>query len=115
MGIDRISQYRLQHTFIDGGAQRGRFQRKKHFNAHIQVALHHIRAAQVYFFSTIIAEIVDTAMFENTTNKTAHANSFTQSRHPWSQTAHATDNEINIHANLRGAIELLNDGGIDKR
>ena len=51
----------------------------------VQVALHHIGAAQKYLLVTTIPKIVNTTMLKETPNETSHMNCLTYALNTWTQ------------------------------
>src|SRR5881392_109161 len=73
----------------------------------VQVALHHIGAAQKYLLITAIPKIVNTTMFKETSNETSHMNSLTYALNTWTQATHTSNYQINAYTCLRGEIERM--------
>src|SRR2546423_15332303 len=95
---------------MDGFTQHLVLYREQCLNTTIQVALHHIRASQVYFFIATVAKIIDTAMLQETPYDTAHPNSIADTWYPGTQAADAAHKQIVANSRLRCVIQ-----GIDNR
>ena len=54
-------------------------------------------------------------MFKKSTNDGAHANVFTEAAHAGTQSAHAANDEIDLHAGLGGVIERANGFAVEQR
>ena len=66
-----VMEIRMQNLVLETPDKSGPFDWKKHFDATIQVSRHQISTAQITFFRTIVAEVVNTAMFQEAAYNTA--------------------------------------------
>src|SRR5579875_3961054 len=76
VSIGIIGQQRLDNLLRNYIAEQSRLDGDERLYAIIEVTLHHIGAADVYFRITVIAKVVDAAVFQEATHDTAHANGF---------------------------------------
>src|SRR6266581_5745445 len=79
---------------MDGFTQHLVLYREQCLNTTIQVALHHIRASQVYFFIAAVAKIIDTAMLQETPYDTTHPNSIADTWYTGTQGTDAAHKQI---------------------
>src|SRR5579883_3504065 len=104
-GVDGIIQHAFEQFIAQGRAQDGIIDGEERFYASIQVALHHVRAAQQNFFVAAIAKVIDATVLQKAAYDAAHADSFAQTRDAGAQTADTTYNQVDLHPGLRGAVE----------
>src|SRR5271155_1686017 len=114
-GFARIGEIRRENFIADAAAECGIFERKNYLDAFVEIARHPVRAAKKHFRLTAIFKIIDAAMFKIAANHAAHANAGADAAQTGNQGALPTNDKVDIHAGLRGAIESLNDGFIDER
>src|SRR5260221_1861531 len=110
-----ISEFRHQQSIVDSHTQYGVFYWKERLDATIEVALHHICAAQENLFIATISKVVHPAMLKKTSNDTSHLNCLTQTIDTWTQATYAPYNQLDAHACLRGAIKCVNNFRVNQR
>src|SRR5579875_119763 len=115
VSVGIIGQQRLDNLLRNHIAEQSRFDGDERLYAIIEVALHHIGATDVYFGITVIAKVVNAAVFQEATHDTAHANGFANAWQTRTQAADAAHNQIDWHTGLRGAVEQANNIRVGQR
>src|SRR5579875_3127980 len=92
----------------------GIFNRKERLYPIIQIALHHIGAAEKQLLSPAIVEVEDPTMFQKAAYDAAHTNILADPRDARPQAADTPHNQLYPHPGLRSLIELVNDLRIDQ-
>jgi len=90
----------------------------KRFDSMIEVSWHEICRPDVddrFVRRSAIAEGVHAGMFEIAANEGTNPNVLRQARNTGPQTAHASDNAIDLHASLACLVELGDHPAVDKR
>src|SRR5580658_8685567 len=101
----RVSQISGQHFGRDALAQLRIFQRENDFHAFIEIALHPVGAAQINLRRAAVLEIIDTAVLQKASDDAAHPDAAAQSAHTGNQSALSTDDQVDLHAGLRSAVQ----------
>ena len=96
-------------------AELGILDGKENFNAGVKIALHPIGATEIKIGLPAIFEIEDAAVFEKTADDAEDADTAADTAQAGDKSALAANDEINFDAGLRGTIEGLNHGRIEKR
>src|SRR5438309_6212177 len=85
------------------------FQRKHDFHTLVEIAGHPVGAAEIDLFLAAVGEMENATVLEKAAHNAAHANTVTNPAHAGTESAHAPDDQIDIHSRLRGAIQPHDD------
>lgn len=88
----------------------GIFYGEEKFHAAVKISRHEVRASNEEFVVSSILEIKTSGMLKEPSDMRGDGNGFTEPRHARAQSAHASYEQCNCYAGLRGAIEGLNAG-----
>src|SRR5262245_2387090 len=83
------------------------FDREEDFDAAVEVAVHEVGAAQVYFFIAAVKEAIDAGMFEEAPDDAADADRLAAAGPAGAQAADAADDQVYGHALARSRVRLL--------
>src|SRR5437660_12389995 len=100
LGVDGISQHGLNHTLKNSLAQEGRIDGEERLDACVEVALHHIGAAQVYLLCTVVVKVVDPAMLQKASNNAADANLLADAGNTGAQAANTAHDQFYANSGL---------------
>src|SRR6266852_4854514 len=84
------------------------------FDAAVEVALHHVRRAQVPIGLAAATKTEDARVLQEAADDGAHPDALGQTRHPWPKGAHAADDEVDLRTRLRRRIEPIDDVWVDE-
>ena len=86
-----------------------------HLHALVNISMHPVGAAEIYFGFTAVAEYEDAAVLEKTADHAAHANPAADAAQSRAQRARSAHHQFDLHARLRSAIERLDDFFVEQR
>src|SRR5258708_15714087 len=84
------------------------------FDAAVEVALHHVRRAQVPIWLAAAAETENARVLQEPADDGTHPDALRQTGHPWPKRTHAADDEVDLRARLRGRVEPIDDVWVDE-
>src|ERR1043166_7561462 len=82
--------------------------RRERLDAPIEVAFHHVGAADVHLLVPAVLEPEDARVFQEAADDRAHADVIADAGDAGTQAADAADDHVDLHARLRGAVEHTN-------
>ena len=88
--------------------------REHDFDPFVEVAGHPVGGAEIEIRLAAIFEIEDAAVLEEAPDETAYADTMAEASDARPESAGAANNEIDLDADARGAIESLDDGLIEQ-
>src|SRR5919198_3013009 len=86
-----------------------RLDRGERLHAVVEVALHHVRAADVYLFVAAVLEVEDARVLEKAADDAADVDVLAQALHARTKHADAADDEIDLDARLGRRVERVDD------
>jgi hypothetical protein len=86
-----------EHTVTNSGSKIGIFDRKKDFYPSIQVALHHVCAAEEELFRPAVRKIEQPRVLEKAADDGRHDDVVAQTGHPGSKTALTPHLELDLY------------------
>src|SRR5579864_986568 len=86
-----------------------------HLHALINISMHPVRAAEICFRFTTIAEYEDAAVLEKAADHAPHANPAADAAQARSQRTGPTHHQFDLHARLRSTVERLDNSFIEQR
>ena len=88
--------------------------REHHFDTFVEVAWHPVGGAEIEIGLAAIFEIEDAAVLEEAADETSYADTMAEASDAGPESAGAANNEIDLDAGARGAIESLDDRLIEQ-
>src|ERR1700751_3716736 len=86
-----------------------------HLPALINISMHPVRAAEICFRFTAVAEYEDPAVLEKAADHAPHANPAADAAQARSQRTGPAHHQFDLHARLRSAVERLDNSFVEQR
>src|SRR5439155_6300264 len=84
-------------------------------DAPIEIARHQVRAADERLLCAAVAEVPRAAVLQEAADDAPHADVVADARHAGTKNGDAADEQIDLHARLRRAVQQINHTRIDER
>src|SRR5215211_2231284 len=104
LGVSGIAQIGRQNLLDDLGPMPRIFHRKEDFDSPVEIALHHVRTAEVNLLVASVVEMIDAAVLEEPPYDAPRPDRLTPARNTGPQAAHASHDEIDLDTGNRGPV-----------
>ena len=91
------------------------FHREHDLDAAEEISGHPVRASEQDFRVACVLEVKNAAVLQELVYHTGYSNALRQSRNSGPQAAGSPNHQLDTYSGTRGAIECIDDGGLDQR